>query len=88
MAVDARVVTVSTTAKRLDAGGARSGSFRLSLKNNSGLIVYLGSADVTAADGYPIANNQSIDLDLGRGESLYGIVTLASGPVVVIESGV
>ena len=45
----------------------------MSIKNKSDVIVYLGASDVSSSNGFPLAVDESIDLDLASTVDLYAI---------------
>lgn len=94
MAVKSRAVTVATTATQLDSttdphphGGA--GAPWLAFNNTSAVTVYVGGADVSTANGFPVAASAvSPAFGLGEGEAIYGIVAADTAAIRVIETGV
>jgi hypothetical protein len=92
MAVKSRAVTVTTTATRLDGttdqDDAMSGQ-SIAIYNGSAATVYIGGADVTTANGYPVAaTSYGPGFDFSISDQLYGIVAAATSEVRVLESGV
>lgn len=65
----AQVVAVQTTPTRLDGGANRPPTGRLSvaISNTSGSTVYLGGAEVTVAQGYPLVAGAETSLDAAHG---------------------
>lgn len=104
MATKSRAVSVGTTATRLDTADEASGRRGLAIVvyNNGAATIYIGGADVTTANGAPIAAGTwgpGIDLEgtsdlpaetLGGDdhEALYGIVASGTVEARVLEVGV
>lgn len=92
MAVVGKSVSVADTPTRLDStsSGAADPTLGSSIlvRNRGGASVFLGAGDVTTALGFELLPDESLPVDLGRGESLYGVC--ASGTVTchVLEVGV
>lgn len=87
MPISSTVVTVSSAATFLSSGGSGGGELRtVIVRNDSGVDLYIGGADVSTASGFriPTASTQQIDLDVG--DALYGIVAGASVPVMVLKT--
>lgn len=91
MAVNARAVSVATTATAIDldegTGSGPSGQ-GASLYNNGSATVYLGGPSVTTAEGYPLGVGEHLALDLERVDRLFGIVATGTVEVRVLEVGV
>lgn len=91
MAVDARAVSVGTTATRLDTQNETDdvSASAVAVYNNGAETIYLGDVEVTTATGYPLAagEHMSVRLDSPR-DSLYGIVAAATEEARVLEVGV
>lgn len=51
------------------------------IHNGGGAKIYLGGSTVTTADGYHLANNESVEIFLPMKETIFGIV--ASGTNVI-----
>lgn len=79
MAVSAARVSVTTTATALNA--ASSYPQRLLLKNSATNIVNLGTTTVSTANGYQLAADGLLAVELQPGEVLYGI----AGTTQVVE---
>jgi hypothetical protein len=90
MAVVSASVSVATTATRLDSGDGDlvSGSTVLVTVPAGGATVYVGGADVTTANGFPLAAGASVSVDLNSGDLLYGIVAASTQAVNVLRVGV
>ena len=92
MAVKSRAVTVTTSATRLDSVDETddTATSSLSLFNNGATTLYIGGADVSAANGVPVAaGSWGPGLNgLGLGEAVYGIAASGTLNVRVIETGV
>lgn len=90
MAVQGAQVAISTTAVRLDAaettGDSRS---TVRVKNTGASAVFLGASDVTSASGFTLAVGDSISVELGAGESLFGICAAAtSSTIQALRTGI
>ena len=90
MATDSRAVSVTTSATRLDTANKTdniAGS-AIAVYNNGAAIVHLGEADVTAANGYPLAPGEHYSEDLWHDSSLYGRAASGTVDVRVREVGI
>lgn len=91
MTIKSRAVTVATTATALDSAtetDSWTGS-SATVYNDSAVTVYIGGADVTVANGAPVAPGAyGPALDLQDEERLYGIVATGTASVRVLERGV
>lgn len=91
MAVKTRVVTVGTTAVRLDAAlSDNDQGSGIAVHNDGATLAYLGGPDVTAdADedtgGYKLAAGQHYASDDGRSDHLYARVASGSTTIRVIQ---
>lgn len=92
MSVSSRAVSVTTTATRLDVlTDTDDGSVgqALAVYNASAVTVYIGGANVTTANGVPIAaTSWGPGLGLGVADAIYGIVAADTAEVRVLEVGV
>lgn len=78
---------VGTTAA-IVASPALSNRSAISLKAicSTGAIIYVGnSASVSTTTGYPLSNNDSVQMDLGPAQSIYAISNLAAQTLAVME---
>lgn len=91
MAVKATRVTVTTSATMLTTGdtGHLAGS-GVAIRNMSTTVtVLLGGPDVTVANGYPLAPESEIALDLENSIDLpHAIVAAGTAEVAVLRVGV
>ena len=88
MALQSAAVTVAATATVLStAAGDREGHRVLILNPSGGVTVYVGGADVSTANGYPVASGGTLSLALEVGEIVYGIVATGTQAVNVLRSG-
>lgn len=75
-------VTVGTTAVLVVSADNK---FRqVSLHNAGGGKVYLGGSAVTTADGFHLANNEHITIEVPINETLYGISASGTNAVIVL----
>jgi hypothetical protein len=74
MAVLAHQLTVGTSPTQVSVADANS----LAIQNGSGSTVYIGGANVTTIDGFPVTSGSTITLDVS--DLLYAI---AASPVTV-----
>jgi hypothetical protein len=93
MAVVGRQVVVGTQPTRLNSTSSGAGDpiIGSSLVVRTPAVAFLGGAGVTAAGegvGFELLAGESIALDLGRGEDLYGVVAAGTATVDVLEAGV
>lgn len=72
MAVTNEVVTVALVPIRLDYDRGSGLGLGLSAQPTDG-TVYLGDANVTTANGFPVAVNTSLSIDLTGNDQLYAI---------------
>lgn len=77
-------VTVTTTATALPATSA-SGRISLGIKNNGAATIYIGDADVTTANGWPLAANGELSLDVGEDVIVYAIIAADTANVRILE---
>ena len=96
MAIDARAVTVETTATRLDTADETdsvAGS-AVAVYNNGSVTVYVGDSGVTTSNGFPLAAGSSMSFEIDTepgdlpGDALYGIVASGTAEVRVLELGI
>jgi len=82
--ITAQVSATTTRAALLATTAGRKG---IVVKHTtSGSTVYIGGADVTSANGWPLAADDPLEIDLGAQEQLYAVT--ASGTVTVYVMGV
>ena len=77
-------VTVGVTATALPATAA-SDRRHISIYNNSGSTIFLGSAAVTVARGFPLPNGGTFSISLDAAVVIYGICSAADKNVRVLE---
>lgn len=77
-------VTITTSATAIPAT-ALVGRTSILIKNTGANTIYLGSSTVTTANGYPLAANESISLELEDVVIMYGIVAANTETVNIIE---
>lgn len=87
MAVQAAQVSVGTTATLLSNDEGRDGSSIL-VQAPAGATLFVGGADVTSAQGFPVAAGQVLSFDLRSTDALFGILASGSGTVSVLRGGV
>lgn len=90
MATRSDTVTVADDAvTRLDASPASSAinGASLLITNNGTEILWIGAADVTAADGTPIAPGAQVSVTVFRGDEIYGISDDGDLNVRVLQVG-
>ena len=83
-AIKPTAVTVGATATAIPAT-ARKGRKSILVKNVGDASVYFGDDTVTTANGYPVAANGILELDLGENVVLYGIVATGTQEVRILE---
>ena len=92
MAVVGKRVSVGTTPTLIDsspsAGDPTIGSSLLIRNRDASASVFLGASGVTTGTGYELLAGESLPLDMGRGESLYGICAAGTVSCHVLEVGV
>lgn len=86
-------VTVGTTATELTVAGEdwadQVGGSALAVDNIDGTAtVYVGGANVAAANGYPVRAGSEKSFDLDQGERLYAIVASGTQSVRTLRLGV
>lgn len=90
MAFETAEVSVGVAATLLATGGGGTASgTTITVKPataGTGDTVFLGGANVTAANGVPLGGGLSFDLS--SGEALYGIVAAGTVAVRVLEHGI
>jgi len=57
----------------------------LTIRNNGSNTIFIGGSGVTTTDGYPLKPNESMDIDLDAGATLYGIVASGTEDLRVLE---
>ena len=75
-------VSVGTTATLLVA--ASTFDQTVWLHNSGGGALYIGSSNVTTANGYKLDNDDKMELPVGDNEPLYGIVASGTNTVYVL----
>jgi hypothetical protein len=86
MAVQASVVTVLTTPTLIASGlGCTLQDRRTVLLTGASAALFIGGTEVTTAAGFPMADAAAqIALELGPGDSVFGIVATGSATVRVL----
>ena len=79
MAVVSSQKSVTTTATLIASSDADGSS--VAVTNTSSETVYLGPSGVTTSNGYPLAQNAAIGIELQASEKLYGIVGTGTSTV-------
>jgi hypothetical protein len=83
VAVSAEKVSVGATATALNDGSPG----RLIVTHaGEGVTVYLGGSDVDATDGFPLAEDVVLTVNVDAGEILYGRVASSTQDVNVLRS--
>jgi len=77
-------VTVATTATALVTGVRDSGGI-VQVHNNGSNTVFVGGADVTTSNGYPIPSTEYRAFPIRPGDVLYGVVAASTENVRVIR---
>lgn len=77
-------VTVATTATAIPST-ALVGRTTIVIKNTGAATIYLGSSTVTTSNGFPLAANAVIELDLDEVVPIYGIVAASTETVRILE---
>lgn len=80
-------VTSSATAVATAASDDSDGASTTIKNPVGGVNVYLGPSGVTTANGFLLAAGDAMSADLGRGETVYGIVASGSQTVYVFRAG-
>jgi hypothetical protein len=83
-AIKSTAVTVTTSATQIPATALTSRK-SVSIYNNSSETVYLGDSGVTVAQGSPLKQDASIEIDLGPDLVVYGIVNSGTADVRIAE---
>lgn len=86
MAVVAAQVAVSTTRAKLTT--ASNGASGILVQAPAGATLFVGGDSVTSATGFPIPGGQTLSLDFGTTDELYGILAAGSGTASVLRTGV
>jgi hypothetical protein len=73
-------VSVGTTPTKIVGG---TGTY--SVQNKGSVIVELGGPAVAIGAGYELAATEKIQLTVGVGDDLYGIVAAATSPLQVLK---
>lgn len=81
--IAAKQVSVGVAATSLHADSGNFGA-SLKVKNAGAASVFLGPSTVTTANGYELAVDEVVDVALGAGEELFGIVAASTEPVHVL----
>lgn len=58
----------------------------VTIKNTSDTEVYLGDGNVTISNGFKLEQNEIVDMFLGPGEEIYGIVDDGTGEICYIAT--
>jgi hypothetical protein len=88
MAIKTQVVTVTTSATKLNLPDDTNMGLSVALYNSGAATVYVGGSAVTTANGFPLAAAGTLSIDLAAGEELYGIVASSTNTVSVLCQGV
>ncbi len=88
MAIKTQVVTVTTSATKLNLPDDTNMGFAIALYNSGAATVYVGGSAVTTATGFPLAAAGALSIDVAAGEELYGIVASSTNTVAVLCQGV
>ncbi len=67
---------------------AGSNPIKLNLHNSSGGVIYVGGSNVSSSNGYHLSNNESLDLTLLSGNSLYGLSGSGSRDIAWFEQDI
>jgi hypothetical protein len=86
MSVQSRQVAVSTSATLLDPTIDQMSRYSLAVTCVSGNL-WVGPSAVTSATGLLLTAGQSVSVDLGRNEQLYGISDATGATAHVLQSG-
>lgn len=78
----AKAVTVETTATVIVPADDRQRE--IYIHNSGGAKIYLGGSDVTTANGYHLANTESLTIFVPSKETLYAVVATGSNVVNVL----
>ena len=84
MALTSSQVTVTTSPTLLIAAENNPVLVHLHLHNNTD-NVYLGNSDVTTSTGLRLIKQDSFEINLAPGNSLYAIITTSTATVSVIK---
>lgn len=85
MAIKSSVVTIAATATLISpTSDDNVAGVSVSILNSGSVVVYIGGAGVTTANGYPIAAGSALSIGL-MSESVYGIVASGTSPVNILE---
>ncbi len=85
MSVQSQQVTVTTSATRLDPTADQQAKYSLLVRVKTGTI-YLGNSGVTSGTGLAVTAGESVSIDVGTGETLYGITASGSATVDVLQA--
>ena len=77
-------VTVAITATKIPTTPL-PGRQTMVLKNNGAAVVYVGNSVVSSTNGYPIAPNAELGLDVGPDVDVYGRVVSGTVNVRILE---
>lgn len=77
-------VTVGTTATLLSP--SRDGADEVTIENLGTTQVFLGKADVTASNGFPLPGVAGASLTLPATEAVYGVVASGTQAVAVLAT--
>lgn len=59
----------------------------IAIRAPAGATLYVGGADVTAGNGWPLDAGTRESYDLGAGEVLFGVLASGEGSVAVLRIG-
>lgn len=77
-------ITVGTSATLIYTAPL-AGVARILIRNPSTVSVYVGPVGVTTATGFEIAAGDSVGINLGYGDPIYGVVAAATQVVYTIS---
>lgn len=89
MAIKSARVTIGTAPTPLNSADVSgiSGS-GIAVKNLAAVEIFIGGADVTTANGFPVPAGGSFEIDFeSANEIAYAVVSLGTAEVVVLAAG-
>ncbi len=87
MPIASSIVTITTSPTLIASLTTRASTdlLPITIRNDSGVDIYLGGPTVTTATGLRLTDGELIPFELGQSDELYGIVAAATAPLQLLR---
>lgn len=87
MPIISSIVTIAATPTLIASLTTRASTdlLPITVRNDSGVDVYLGGDTVSVSSGLRIAAGELIPFELGQSDALYGIVAAGTTPIQLLK---